>query len=157
MDELTPTYDQRLRTMQIVAAALPAGVVLFGVIAVGLRFSSPQVPLEGQGISLFLAAFSAVLFVVHFVIPWLLMPQLLRVQPQQDAAAQVWVFQSLSIMQLGVLEGGALMNVIAYILQWNWWSLGIAGGLVLWMLTRFPTQTRLRHWLETQQLEPRSH
>jgi hypothetical protein len=51
-------------------------------------------------------------------------------------------------MQLGLLEGSAFLNVIADILQRNWWSLGIAGGLVLWMLRRFPTRRHLDRWLD---------
>lgn len=134
--------------MQIVAAALAAGVVMFAGVALVLRFSSPQAPLEGQGISLFLAAFSGVLFAVHFVLPGVLLPQLLRVQPQREQAALLGAFQVLTLMQLGLLEGSAFMNVIADILQRNGWSLGIAGGLVLWMLRRFPTGRRLDRWLD---------
>lgn len=55
------------------------------------------------------------------------------------------------IVEYALLEGACFMNIVAYILERNWWSLGIAGVFVLFMLSNFPTETRFKHYAETQQ------
>jgi hypothetical protein len=54
------------------------------------------------------------------------------------------------IVRIAVLEGAAFFNVICSIIEHNWWSLGIAGLLVGWMLTNFPTRNRVERWIAEQ-------
>jgi hypothetical protein len=37
-------------------------------------------------------------------------------------------------------------------IEHNWWSLAIAGGVVAIMAVQFPTRTRVEQWIETQRM-----
>jgi hypothetical protein len=54
------------------------------------------------------------------------------------------------IIKLALLESAAFFNVIATVVEHNWWSLGLAGLLVGWMLTNFPTRSRVERWIAEQ-------
>jgi hypothetical protein len=56
------------------------------------------------------------------------------------------------IVGLALLEGMAFFNIIACIIEHNWWSLAIAGCLALWMLMVFPSRNRVEQWIETQRM-----
>lgn len=52
--------------------------------------------------------------------------------------------------RLALLEGAAFINLVAVMAEHRW-SLAIAGGLVFWMLARFPTRWMIENWLQPQQ------
>lgn len=59
-------------------------------------------------------------------------------------------FMSRHIIRLALLEGGAFFNIVVTLIEHNWWSLGIAGLLVGWMLVNFPTRGRVERWIAEQ-------
>jgi hypothetical protein len=149
MPEQFQAAPSRLRVMQIIAGALCAGALTFGLVAVivvanGFERSetNPIVSLVGLGG----AAFN---WVLHFVIP----PKVARVSPndsQPNLETLYGVYLTRMIIGLALLEGAIFFNVVAYIIEQNWWSLAVASGLLFWMLIKFPTHTRVEHWIETQ-------
>jgi len=60
------------------------------------------------------------------------------------------IYQTSLIIASALLEGAALFNCIALIVQGQIWSLGIVGGLVLLMAAGFPTVDRVDAWTEEQ-------
>jgi hypothetical protein len=143
--QLTP--ESMIRTMQIIALALPAGVLVFALVAVFGVGALAQPP-DGNFLSLFAAGFTVVMFVAHVVVPGSVVGKaiasqtVLPVEVRPYAACQAGM-----LIKLAFLEGAAFFNVIATIIEHNWWSLGIAGVLVGWMAMNFPTQTRVEHWI----------
>lgn len=151
MLESTTIPDSRLRPMQIISLALPAGVVLFALVAVVLLGSLRQPP-AGPLISLLGAGFAAMMVVARFVLPNLLFRPQVPEGETLDVDSACNIYQTRLIVALALLEGAAFFNLVALILEHHWWSLAIAGGLVLLMLGDFPTRTRIQHWIETQRL-----
>jgi len=138
-----------IRTMQIIALALPQGVILFALIAVFVLGALSQ-PSSGNAVSLIAAGFAAVAFVAHLVVPNLIAGRRVNTQTPPTELQPYGAYQSQMIMKVALLEGAAFFNVIATIIEHNWWSLGIAGLLVGWMLTNFPTRGRVERWIAEQ-------
>jgi F0F1-type ATP synthase membrane subunit c/vacuolar-type H+-ATPase subunit K len=154
MREENSELKQRLLGMQIVALAMPAGAVMFALVAWYLlsRRGGPALP-DSQVVSLMAAGFAVMMFFAHLMVP----EKAVRAARQRldSADHDDWygLYQTRLISALVLLEGAAFFNLVALIVEQQWWSLGIAGGLVLLMLNHFPTQTRVEHWIETQRLQ----
>lgn len=61
-------------------------------------------------------------------------------------------YQAEHIIKNALLEGAAFFNGVAYLVETIWWSLAMMGLLILLILIRFPTQTRIRNWIERKTL-----
>jgi hypothetical protein len=57
---------------------------------------------------------------------------------------------SATIIGLALLEGAAFFADVAYMQEGQPLALGVAGAAVMLILLRFPTESRLRGWLELQ-------
>jgi len=136
--------------MQIIALSLPAGVIVFAMIAVFVVGALNQPP-TGMLISLFAVGFAFVAFVMHLVMPQLIARRSSLLQMTvREAQRPYMVYQAQMIVKLALLEGAAFFNVICLMVEHNWWSLGIAGLLVGSMLTQFPTRERVERWIAQQ-------
>jgi hypothetical protein len=135
--------------MQIIAIALVMGVVVFGLVAVFMLGALEQ-PAGGFIVSLIAAVFASGAFVMHLVVPNMMAPSPRGDVPAADELTCYQQYQARTIIGLAILEGAAFFNIIATIVEHNWWSLAIAGCLVFWMLAMFPTRTRVKHWVEAQ-------
>ena len=69
-----------------------------------------------------------------------------------DDMALYGVYRTKLILGLAMLEGMAFFNIVACIMEHNWWSLALAGCLIVWMLMAFPSQGRVERWIETQRM-----
>lgn len=151
MSQQPPNLEQTVRTLQIITLAMVTGVLLFAGIVVFLQLTQDAGPNAATGviISTLGAGFAVAAFVMHLVVPSLIARQ----QARSASDEQLYeVFQSKTIIGLALLEGAAFFNLVAGMVEQQWWSLAVAGGLVFWMLTMFPTQTRVAQWVETQQM-----
>jgi len=152
-----PGFDAVVRTMQIIAAALMTGVLLFLlvvlVITQGDVFSTKSPPL----ITVIAAGFGFLMLVNHFVIPGIVSQTQLRkaaetklLQQDEETTSQrvVAVYQTQLIIGLALLEGAAFFNLIALLIGRSIFSLGIAVVLLCLMLIKFPTRDRVSFWVQ---------
>jgi len=151
MSDSTDIPEQTIRTMQIIAGALVSGVVFLGLVAV-FAVGALNEPPSGQLISVMAAAMALFAFGTHLVVPRIVARQAVANVDPNDVTALCGVYQTQLIIGLAILEGMAFFNVITCIIEHNWWSLAVAGALVLWMLLAFPTRTRVAQWIETQRM-----
>jgi hypothetical protein len=142
---------QRVRTMQILWAGIVIGAVVFAIVVVAV--GSLNQPPQGNILSLVGVVFTAMDFVAFLVMPGI-MAKNAAAQLQGMPEEERWcgIYQTKLIIGLALLEGVVFLNLIACMQEHNWWSLAIAGGLVLLMLLQFPTRTRLEQWIETQRM-----
>ena len=138
---------QRLR---VIGTALVFGVVVFAAVVwfgMGVR----PAPFELAIVSLVAAAFSVIDFVVHLILPGMVAQQAVKqLGPKPSESHLLLVYQTKTIIRLAMLEGAALFCVVAYILDHQIWTLGIAAALVVFMFASIPSKTRIAHWVETQ-------
>jgi hypothetical protein len=160
------------RTLQIILAGLASGVIMFGVIAVLLatREAAPQ---NGAAKTLLLtyiaAAFAFVSLAVAWVLPSAIAGSQLRslvigtagragangspsspVADLSKVGALANMFQTRAIIGASILEGAALLNLIAYLIEQQPLSLMMAGMLVACMLSQFPTIRKMGRWIESE-------
>lgn len=151
MSQTPNSPEQSVRVMQIITVALVSGVVIFSLIAVFVVGALKERP-NGQLISLLAVGMSVFAFVGHLVVPRILVRQAVQNVNPDDAGALCGIYQTQMIVGLALLEGMAFFNIIACIIEHNWWSLAVAGCLVLWMLMAFPSRDRVEQWIETQRM-----
>jgi hypothetical protein len=159
--DMTPTDSlaQRLRVMQIIAFAVIAGpVVLLGIaVTLVLRNGGGLAPPAGLPI-VSLVALATMGFSVlanAVVTPAAVRTNLLHLaargpEAPGESEALVQLRQTALILSLAIFEGATFLAGIAYMLEAQPWALAlVAVGIVL-MLMRFPTEDRVRRWLEEQ-------
>jgi hypothetical protein len=166
-EALTP---QRLRVMQIIAGSLLTGVAVF----LAVVLFTVLVQNNGQGMlpprrlpiqSLVAVAMSAVCAPLAFVLPRMQTHSALRrittgtwqvppgANPKAFAtggAKLMAVRLATMVVGLALLEGAAFMGCIAYLLEAQALALGVIGVAAALMLCKFPTENRVRAWLERQ-------
>jgi hypothetical protein len=164
-DELTPAY---LRTGQLIASCLILGVLVFLGIAVYLV----QVQHQGTGMapvanaplmSYIAAGLLALMAPLSFLVPsalvrnsvqqiaggtWHPSPQ--GPAPATDAGKLLLVRQTTMIIGMAQLEGACFFGGIAYLLEGQPLALVVVVIGLLLLMTKFPTEGRVRSWLDAQ-------
>lgn len=151
--------------MQIIVAAMAAGVAIFLTVALTI--------VQNQPAANPLIAYIAVGFAVLAFALWLVVPNILVIQARKAIADDrvpiaavsslaagdadvvdqlVAVFQTRLIIGCALLEGAAFFNLVAYMLEAHQLSLCVAVALLLGILIQIPTRNRLEVWI-THQLE----
>lgn len=156
MSNAPATPEAWVRNMQIIAGALIAGVVIFALIAVFALGALGQPP-TGVIVSYMALGMTAIELVPFALVPrFVTAPTVHRARQGtgnlEGNALQYGLYQTRMILRYALLEGAAFFSIVATIIEHNWWTLGVAGGLVLMMLTIFPARTRVEHWMETQRM-----
>jgi hypothetical protein len=158
----------RVRTMQSIALALLMGVItLLGVAVFVVRVQT-----QGRGMSpkdtpiVSLAALVMLLTDVplSFVVPsaitrnalrqiaagtWQPTPQAATAFPT-DTAKLLAVRQTAMIVGMALLEGAGFLGGIAYLQEASLLALGVAFVAILFLALNFPTEGRVRFWLDQQ-------
>ncbi len=67
-----------------------------------------------------------------------------------ESDALAGLYQTTTIVAAAFLEGAAFMNVVAFLLEGNPISLGLAIGLAMGILAMFPSGQRIATWVEMQ-------
>ncbi|MFV0444525.1 MAG: hypothetical protein ACK5Q5_13225 [Planctomycetaceae bacterium] len=151
MDDQHTIIEQRVRVLQIIAGALVMGVVLFLVVAIAVLGALRKTS-AGEQFSLIAAGFAIAAWVLHLVLPGAMANAAASGDKSAFVEKLCTIYQGKTIIALALLEGAAFFNVCALLVEHNWWSLVVIGALLLQMLFEFPTVTRVRQWIETQQM-----
>lgn len=158
--------DERLRVVQIVAAALPMGAFLFLAIVAGV-IHPPQAPYNFQIDLMEMIFLGQVLILVpaSFLIPQtVLRSNATRVFKDVDLQAEIELestkdeppkrigqFMDLYTTQMiigsALLEGAALFGIVTYFIDQSIIALIVAGILVLFLFARIPTRTKVQNSL----------
>lgn len=163
--------DKVLRTMQIIAGALIAGVLSFAGVASFLVFGNAaavqpggQPPaVGGSEIVMYMAmGFAAVAVVMSFVVPNLISAAGVKsvaklaqdgtsTGPKELFGRLLGVAQTKMIIAMALVEGAAFFNLIAFIITKSLIPPAVVLGLLAVMAIHFPTKMKLANWLEDQQ------
>jgi hypothetical protein len=174
-DEISASADAdavtrpRLRSMQIIAGALLIGVTTFLAIVLYLVLvqngGRGNLPPNNLPIVTFIAAaMIATLGPMSFFVPGIMTQSVLpkivtgRLTPAggnpaafaTDGAKLMALYQTTMIVGYALVEGAAFMGCVAYLLDGHWLALGVVAVAVALMLARFPTEGRVRSWVERQ-------
>lgn len=155
-----PDLGPRLLTMRIIHGALCLGVLIFLGIALyhrlqgGMHSSPPLLTYLAAG---WAVVTLGVVGIVSGVIDKSWRRQMAQGKwpretppPSDPYIRWVLLYQTRLIIRMGFLEGAAFLAVIAYLIEGQALSLGLAGGLLLVMFILFPTRVGIDSWVETQ-------
>ncbi len=162
-------WRKPLRTMQVIAGALIAGASVFAVIATVIVLGRGQgQPADGDGWPVVtLAAFALLAFETPLS---LLVPSMVSQSGVGQIAAGTWkppegadpaalatdeakliaVYQTAMIVGMAMLEGGAFLGCVAYLIEGKHYVLAVVAVALMMIVFRFPTEYRVRAWLERQ-------
>jgi len=161
---------QAIRTLQIVVAAMAAGVLSFLVVALMINAGRAMQPPDMPILTYMAIAAAPAAIVVATLFPGVV----LRSQrqaildgrqafPTSDSGSiaqsadiadstQTYFggYQTALIIRSAILEGAAFFAVTSYLLESMWWSLVVAVVLLLFILVGFPTQSRAEDAVERE-------
>jgi len=160
-----------LRVQQLIAVALPSGVLIFLLVAIAVRAGD-----EGQVEQFGLLTIIAIAFALAGISASAIVPAIVTASSRARIARGTWtastqssprlaklleetgqvgqlmfVHQLRLILSMAILEGVAFMATITYLIEGSPIALGIAVVLCMLLLAKFPTQNRVATWLEEQQ------
>jgi hypothetical protein len=158
---------QRVRTLQIIIGTMFAGAAAFLVVTLVIE---PPKPPSGAGILTYVAlAYGVVAVVVRLVLPPFLHQDTLRrlVRDERELAdlggpaAGATVVTDVdvlcnrltivTIITGALIEGAALLAIVAYLIDRTRLSLAAAGVLLVILAAGIPTRAGARSWLDVQQ------
>jgi len=159
-----------LRIMQIIASALLLGVVIFLAIALVIVSNQANGPGIAPAGNLPMISVAAVILLavqapLAFIVPslqtrtalrqiasgtWQLPPGANATAFSTDAVKLLAVRQTTMVVSLALLESAAFLGGIAYLLEAQPFALGVVLVVILLMVMNFPTEGRVRGWLEWQ-------
>ena len=158
MKDLSPSQQDTLKTLQIIASVLIAALVLSMITSV-LRFPffKGEVP---DGASVLISYWALALsLLAALVIRPLFLASIRRPRnsegkndepsSQKDPALR---FMRYTLVEQALFEGMGQCNLAAYVSERQIWSLLVTTAIILWMVFRFPKRARAARWIEDQRV-----
>lgn len=143
----------RVRTMRIIAVALPAGAVMMASLMIYLRSTrnaapDPDLPI----LSLAACGLFVVQVALSFIVPRMIRRATLRSLAGTTASSSpenlVGVYQTCTIIALALLEGAVMFAAVVYLIEGRFWAIApIVFGIAL-MAMHLPTEAGVIRWLE---------
>ncbi len=148
--------------MRIIVFALCMGVMSFGAVVVFLRMDG-----EKQGLGITMASsglvFGVAILVATQVVRAFMVssarkaivqgrPEVMRMPgPTTEADRLLRVYHTRLIFSGALPEGIAFFNIIAYMIEGQWWSLAFAGACLAVVAGNFPSKDGVETWIRQQQ------
>ncbi len=155
-----PTLQQRLMIMTVIWFALIMGVVTFGVIVVFIGIE--QKPGDGLPLITYVGmGMAALMLVLRLIIPDLvarkqfaLAMQTVKTEGIDDEEQMLGTFYQIFMVRLiigmALLEGAAMLNLIAVMAENQKLAFVPVAILLLVMIASVPTKSKLDGWIRTQ-------
>lgn len=166
-NDLATVVQPRLMALRLIVASLVMGVLMFAIIAVGMRQAGlqggpvAQVDLLGYiGIAIAASGCAGSMILPGVIAAnWRRQngPGLIRETAGKPdsavrlATALMPVYQNGLIISSALIEGPAFYQLIVYFLGGAEYSLGLALGLLILLALKWPTREGVERWLATQQ------
>lgn len=145
--------DGLVRTIQIIAGAVMAGLIAFTAVAVVMALDKPP---DGEFGAMAAAVLAGGGVAVRFVLPGVIAAGKRRqltaqrgVEPLEPAELFP-AFQTKTIVEYGVLEGPGFFAGVALMNTAQWWLLAVVAVLLAIMAAGFPTRGRFDDWADNQ-------
>jgi hypothetical protein len=161
------------RILQIIVAAMCAGMLFFLVIALSMApLLKPPAAMRPILLTLFAFAFVGLALIARAILLWKITAkgrrevlngtyapldprQRIRSVPGEDGGCRdakylLPVFQAKTIMGAALFEGCGFFAAIAYLLEGSPVGLGLSLALALGVAAHFPTRSRAIAWVERQ-------
>ncbi len=151
------SFEDAVRGMQIIAAALMAGVLVFRSIVLVITQGNVFGTQTPEVVTILGAGFGVLAIVNHLVIPKIIAGSQLRqivsngfseLDAESKSDRLFGVYRGQLIVALAMLEGAAFFNLIALMVEKNVVALGVATLLLSTMVMKFPTRDKVSFWVQ---------
>lgn len=153
----------RLKVLQILWGSLVSGVAMFLVITLVIRSGKGEIIVQKDMLDFSsMLVIAGVMMGLLCLLAFFTVPALV-VNTQRQALARrapvdgetttndlLPIHQTQFIVGLALLEGGAFLNLVVFLIEGSPVSLGAAIALLLIMATQVPTRSGLDSWVERQ-------
>lgn len=130
------------RQLQIIGGALIMGCISFGMLVLALKGISEEV-YEGAGVITWMGLVMGCMMLANsFIVPMMM-------GRREGTSIESWlgIFRSKSIVGMALCEGGAFFNLVAYMINTQLLSLGVAILLLARLVTLLPTAGGIEIWV----------
>lgn len=135
---------QRLRTLQIIAAALILGIATLGILVCAITDWNTVHSRLTLEVWMGLAAAAFALPASIIAPRWITPPSNPSNAPATSGERSAFAtFHSRKIVQLAILEGSAFMNLLVFLVVHGVIALIVTGLVLLFMLALFPRESQL--------------
>ncbi len=154
------THAAAVRIMQIIVFALVMGVVSF--LGVALVVKQGAFDGEPEILSWLALGIAGVMFVVHLFIPGIAASTALRQINSEDIRSAeadrrfeliAPIFQTRLILACALLEGAAVLNLVAYIVEPYVGNVIVAAVLAAMIAGKIPTASKVEFWVQDRARE----
>ncbi len=142
----------KCRILTIILVALIIGQVVFAAVIVFAMNGWNQAP-KGVLLSAIAAGFAVQMIAMAIFVPGFVVKAGVK-KANGDVDQLLGVFMAKTIVGGGFLEGGGLLNLVAFQLEHNKWSLIPVATGIFFILTLIPTPMRLTNWLDEVRRTP---
>lgn len=140
------TIRSQVRILTIILIALVIGQLAFaGVVTFG--FGAWNAPPKGMLLSAIAAGFALQMFAMALFVPAFAQKAGLK-KAAGNVDAILPVYQVKTILAAAFLEGGGFLNLVAFMLEHNKWTLVPVGLGILFILSLIPSEMRITHWAD---------
>ena len=144
---------QQVKVLQIIILAMVMGVVMFAGIAMAMQREP-----SGDSLLSYTAAGMALFGIVaRVVVPAAIVGKLRQqlaeetgLSAEAATARLATMYQTRTIVAAALVEGPALIALVAYLMEGKLMALGCAAVMLATLATLFPTANSARSWLEGQ-------
>ncbi len=155
-DEQFQIVQPKLKTLQIIVAAMAGGVMVFAFVTnviapwAQAAMNLSMLPLLGAVASFFSMILSFVMpaLAAGSVPPFSTDDRVDQQQRQLSGAADV--FMTGRLIRVALLEGGCFLNLMVYLLEESQLSLIVTAIGLFLLLLAFPTAFGMRRWIEAK-------
>ena len=142
----------KCRILAIILAALIMGQLVFAAVIVFAMNGWNQPP-KGMLLSLIAVGFAVQMFAMAIFVPAFVVKTGVK-KANGDIDQLLGVCQVKTIIGGAFLEGGGFLNLVAFQLEHNKWSLIPVAAGIFFILTMIPTPMRLTNWLDEAKRTP---
>ncbi len=134
------------RILTIILVALIIGQMIFAGVILFMQNGWNAAP-KGMLLSLIAVGFAVQMIAMAIFVPVFVVKSGVK-KANGDIDQLLGVYQVKTIIGGAFLEGGGLLNLVAFQLEHNKWSLIPVAAGIFFILTMIPTPTRLTNWLD---------
>ena len=143
---------QTLVMSWIVGGALVCGALVFAAIVLLIETGEP---LDREAVLSFIGAgFAVVMVIARQIVVGVMGGRKVSGLAGSVPYGPAGLYLIRLIIGFVPLQFAAFFNLLAYLVEGQWWGLGIVAALLGWIIASLPTRARLRKWIQDrQQLE----
>lgn len=149
LESLAGAISAKVQILTIILMALVMGQLVFAGITLFAMDGWNQ-PSTGIWMSAIAVAFAAQMFLMANFVPRFAAKSGVK-KANGDITQLPDVYMTKTILGASFVEGAGLLNLVAFLLEHNKWSLAPVAAGIVFLVTMIPSTTRILNWIDEVQ------